>query len=131
MLALLHSLCGFCKKAPAGRHKYLCDKGLGRKINERNAGQGLDKPLSTWYNTRMNYDNNTRIEDLEKMGDAQSEVAADIAAQEAADEVELLSDQEIISLLSEEFVPQNEDYTEEDAYRDFCIEPYEENDCEG
>jgi len=79
----------------------------------------------------MNYDNNTRIEDLEKMGDAQSEVAADIAAQEAADEVELLSDQDIISLLSEEFVPKNEDYTEEDAYRDFCIEPYEENDCEG
>ena len=76
----------------------------------------------------MNYDTNTRIEDLEKMGDAQAEVLADLAAQEAADEVELLSDQEIIQLLSDEVVPQNEDYTLEDAQRDFCIEPYEEND---
>ena len=76
----------------------------------------------------MNYDTNTRIEDLEKMGDAQSEVLADLAAQEAADEVELLSDQEIIQLLSDEVVPQNEDYTLEDAQRDFCIEPYEDHD---
>ena len=72
-------------------------------------------------------DTNTRIEDLEKLGDAHDEVLADLAAQEA-EEVALLSDQEIIQLLSDEVVPQNEDYTLEDAQRDFCIEPYEEND---
>ena len=75
----------------------------------------------------MNYDTNTRIEDLEKLGDAHAEVLADLAAQEG-EEVTLLSDQEIIQLLSDEVVPQNEDYTLEDAQRDFCIEPYEEND---
>ncbi len=75
----------------------------------------------------MNYDTNTRIEDLEKMGDAQAEVLADLEAQKG-EEVELLSDQEIIQLLSDEVVPQNEDYTLEDAQRDFCIEPYEDND---
>ena len=75
----------------------------------------------------MNYDTNTRIEDLEKLGDAHAEVLADLAAQEG-EEVTLLSDQEIIQLLSDEVVPQNEDYTLEDAQRDFCIEPYEDHD---
>ena len=75
----------------------------------------------------MKYDTNTRMEDLEKMGDAQAEVLADLEAQKG-EEVELLSDQEIIQLLSDEVVPQNEDYTLEDAQRDFCIEPYEDND---
>ena len=50
---------------------------------------------------------------------------ADLEAQKGV-EVELLSDQEIIQLLSDEVVPQNEDYTLEDAQRDFCIEPFED-----
>lgn len=80
----------------------------------------------------MNINENLHIEHLEKMGDAIDEVRSDeaLADLEAlkGEEVTLLSDLEIVQLLSDEVVPQNDDYTLQDAQRDFCIEPYEEND---
>jgi hypothetical protein len=80
----------------------------------------------------MNINENLYIERLEIMGDMIDEVRsdeqlADLAARQG-EEVELLSDLEIAQLLSDEVVPQNDEYTLEDAQRDFCIEPYEEFD---
>jgi len=79
----------------------------------------------------MKYDTNTRIEELEIMGDMMDELAADLAAQQG-EETEILPDEEIKTLLYEDeiiFLEANE-YTLEDAQRDFCVEPFEDYDYE-
>ena len=83
----------------------------------------LDKPPMRGYNTRMKEFNN-----LEIMGDALDEYKA-IQEAEAGVEPEMASDEEIKTLLVElweEIEPLEEPYTEEDAFRDFISDRYEE-----
>ena len=86
----------------------------------------LDKPLMRGYNTRMKEFNN-----LEIMGDALDEYKA-IQEAEAGVEPEMASDEEIKTLLLELWEesfptpPEEEAYTEEDAFRDCFGERYEE-----
>lgn len=70
------------------------------------------------------------MKDLEIQGDLQDEYLA-IQEAEASDEPEMASDEEIKALLVEMWdellAPEPEDeYTEEDAYREFYADQYEE-----
>jgi len=100
-------------------------RGADKKKHQKHQ-KPLDKPPLIGYNTRMKEFNN-----LEIMGDALDEYKA-IQEAEAGVEPEMASDEEIKTLLVELWEesfptpPEEEPYTEEDAFRDFISDRYEE-----
>jgi len=93
-----------------------------------NPNNPLDPDPQTEYNTPM--ENEKFNDNLEIGGDLHDEYEA-IQEAEAGIEPELASDEEIKSLLTEmwdEMIPEDkaDEYTEEDVYREFYADQYED-----